>query len=252
MNPTRNLFCLPHAGGSSAVFQPWRTLSPPGLRVLPLALPGRGSQWQEPLLCEWQPLLEKLLAQITAHGDVPFVLFGHSMGALLAFELTHCLREAGWRAPDLLVLSASRGPQRRHRLAQTDWLQCSDAHLLAELEAISGPSEALANAELRELMLPIVRNDFQLCARYACQPRAPLQVPLLLLAGLADHGCPLAPAEAAWRLQTQAAVNARQLPGGHLFIIEDPAAALAVVCEQLAVQDRTPPLRHPTNVSEWS
>lgn len=229
MTIRRNLFCLPFAGGSPALFQPWR--QPPGsaLQVHPLALPGRGTQWQQPLLCQWQPLLHQLLEQVRPHTRTPCVLFGHSMGALLMFELAHLMREQGLPAPSLLVLSASRPPQRRHRLADTDWLGCSSEHLLDELEAISGPSEALANEELRELMLPIVRNDFQLCANYQYRLRPPLEVPILVLAGRDDSGCPLPPALAAWQHETCGAVSGVELPGGHLFIRDDPAATLAAV-----------------------
>lgn len=223
------LFCLPFAGGSEGVFSPWRQTAHAALQVTALTLPGRGSRWREALVCEWAPLLEQLLAQLAAQRDGPYLLFGHSMGALLMFELAHRLRDAGIPAPAGLVLSASRPPQRRHRLADTDWLTCSSEQLLDEVQAISGPSEALANAELRELMLPVLRNDFQLCARYHYRERPPLDLPILVLAGRDDSGCPLAPALAAWRLQTSGQVRGMELPGGHLFIRDDPDAVLAAI-----------------------
>jgi surfactin synthase thioesterase subunit len=233
MTTTRNLFCLPFAGGSAAVFQPWQRLAPPGMAVHALALPGRGAHWAQPLLCEWQPLLDELLAQIAAQAPAPSVLFGHSMGALLAFELAHGLRAQGLPAPDLLVLSASRPPRPRHRLAETPWLSCSTERLLAELERISGPSEALANPELRELMLPILRNDFQLCANYEYQPRPPLDMPMLVLAGRDDTGCPLGPAQAAWAQETTGQVTGVALDGSHLFITERPGDVFASVLAAL-------------------
>lgn len=231
MSIPKNLFCLPFAGGSEAVFGPWRQHALPGLQVRPLTLPGRGSRWREGLLCEWTPLLDQLLDQLAPHRETPYLLFGHSMGALLVFELAHRLREAQMPAPERLVLSASRPPHLRHRLADTDWLTCSTAQLLDEVQAISGPSEALANEELRELMLPILRNDFQLCARYPYQPRPPLDVPILVLAGRDDSGCPLAPALSAWRQQTLGEVQGVELPGGHLFMRDDPGAVLAVISQ---------------------
>ncbi|MBF7140782.1 MULTISPECIES: thioesterase II family protein [Pseudomonas] len=241
MTIKRNLFCLPFAGGSAAIFQPWQRLAPVDIAVHPMALPGRGTQWGQSLLCEWGPVLDLLLAQVEAQADLPSVLFGHSMGALLAFELAHALRERGLPAPELLVLSASRPPRPPHRLANTPWLTCSTDCLMAELDAISGPSEALANPELRELMLPILRNDFQLCANYRYPPRSPLQVPILVLAGGGDAGCPLAPAQAAWAQETTEPVTGLEIDGGHLFITERPADVLAHVLAALPTCTRPAP-----------
>ncbi|MFM0736447.1 alpha/beta fold hydrolase [Paraburkholderia xenovorans] len=235
-----NLFCLPFAGGSGAVFHPWRAIAPDTLRVTPLALPGRGAQWGEPLVGAWAPLLDCLYAQIESSAREPYALFGHSMGALIAFELAHRLRECGLPAPALLIVSASRPPRIAHRLSDTDWRTCSDRHVLDTLFGIGGADPAWENRELRELMLPVVRNDFQLCADYRYRERPPLATPIHVLAGRDDSGCPFAPAYAAWRDESSGATTGREIDGGHLFLRDDPAAAFAAVMDALGSSPGAP------------
>nr|WKF59525.1 Linear gramicidin dehydrogenase LgrE [Paraburkholderia busanensis] len=235
-----NLFCLPFAGGNAAVFNPWRTLAPASMRVTPMALPGRGTQWGEPLVAEWAMLLDRLYAQIAPYAHQPYALFGHSMGALLAFELAHRLRAHGMPAPALLIVSATRPPREDHRLSGIDWRRCADEQVLDTLFGISGSDPAWEHAELRELMLPIVRNDFQLCADYRYRERAPLAVPIHVLAGRDDHGCPYAPALAAWRDESSMTTTGREVDGGHLFLRDDPAAAFAAVIDALDALQREP------------
>ncbi|CAB3754988.1 MULTISPECIES: thioesterase II family protein [Burkholderia] len=227
------LFCLPFAGGSSAVFNPWRALAPAGVHVAPLAVPGRGAQWREPLLSQWAPLVDRLLDQVAPHVFSRYALFGHSMGALLAFELAHRLRACGLPAPALVVVSACRPPRSAHRLSGVDWLHCPEQRVLDELTSIDAPDDALAHDELRALMLPIVRNDFQLCANYRYVPRTPLATPIHALAGSRDAGCPFDAMRDGWRAETLGSFSGDELDGGHLYLRDDPARTFLAVCDAL-------------------
>ena len=167
------LFCLPHSGASAMAYNRWRRSLPEWLHVRALELPGRGMRMDEPLQCDIKRLAHQLADEISPELDRPFAIFGHSLGGLLAFELVHALRERGLPAPLALFASATAGPARRDVSEYA--VAKSDAQLLARLRELKGTEDAvLANTELMQLMLPILRADFLLCGSFTYGQRPPL------------------------------------------------------------------------------
>ncbi|MDD2058577.1 alpha/beta fold hydrolase [Pseudomonas sp. GD03860] len=201
----------------------WRRSVPAWLDIRPLELPGRGSRAAEPLATDLVDLAAQLARELRGETYKPYALFGHSMGSLLAFELACALRAQGLPAPRALLVSGGSAP------AQRDYLRfrqpLDDAQLMAELASLQGtPLEALQDPELMRLALPVLRADFLLCGRYRCQPTAPLQCPLHVLAGRDDRA-----SEAhllAWREHAGGGFSLQLFAGGHFFIQEQEQAVL--------------------------
>lgn len=218
------LFCFPHAGSSVAPYARWKRRVPDWLRVMPVELPGRGRRTREPLESTFEGLLERVLDDVHPDPALPFALFGHSLGALLAFEVGCRITARLGRAPLLVFASGTHAPSRRdpERFANLE----TDAQLRAELVKLQGtPSGVLASSELMELTLPILRADFRAAADYRELPGRKLAVPLHVFGGSEDSTT--RETLMAWREHTRAAFSLDVLPGGHFFLLEQEAALLA-------------------------
>jgi len=226
------VYCLPFAGGNAAAFWDWRGLAADaGVEVCPVQLPGRTSRMREPPFRETDAAVAALREAVSAHADRPFALCGHSMGALLAFELARALRDAGARGPEALFVSGRWAPELPDR--GTPDPDAPEPALIAELRAMDGtPQEVLDSADLMRLVLPTVRADFALCRSYRYRPAPPLDVPIHAYGGRDD---PLVPAAdlAAWQGHTTRPGATRLFPGGHFFLLSDPAPLLADLDERL-------------------
>lgn len=233
--PRARLFCFPHAGGTAAAFQDWPAFLGPDVEVLAATLPGRGTRLFDPPIAELDRLAEVLAEGVaTAAAAAPFALLGHSLGALLAFEITRALRRGGHRCPSSLWACGDEGPQTRHidRVLHT----LPDAELVEALRAYGGtPAELLANQEMMELLLPGIRADFALSERYAYRPERPLDLPIHVLRGDRDSLVDGARA-AGWALDSVAPVHEHVYPGGHFFVFEHAAAIAALVAAELAAE----------------
>ncbi|MEU8527959.1 MULTISPECIES: thioesterase II family protein [Streptomyces] len=209
------LLCLPHAGGSAAVYARWTRLFGPGVRVVPVEYPGHGRRLREPLHISAATLVDRLVEELRPLlREGPFAVFGHSMGGLLAFRFTHELVRRGLPLPARLFLSAARPPGHPATAALHT---LDDAGLVAALAELGGaPPEVLADPEFVRTLLPVVRADLLLAETWAFRPPAPLDVPVSVLSGLAD---PLAPpgVTAGWRPHFAGAFARRAYPGGHFF-----------------------------------
>jgi medium-chain acyl-[acyl-carrier-protein] hydrolase len=215
-NARVRLFCLPYAGGGAAVYRPWVKVVPAEVQICAVQLPGRESRLMEPPFTRMDALIPALVAAIREHLDRPFAIFGHSMGALVGFELTRALRRANLSMPAHLFLSAHRAPHlpdRRphiHQLNEADFRQA-----LRELEGT--PEEVLENRELMDLIEPTLRADFELCEVYQPAREAPLDVPMTIFGGIADPNVDEAELDA-WREYTRAPVRVQMFRGNHLFL----------------------------------
>jgi medium-chain acyl-[acyl-carrier-protein] hydrolase len=214
----RRLFCFPHAGGGASLFQAWPSDSGVELEVCAVQLPGREDRLREPPPRRLLPLAEALAEELLPFLDRPFVFFGHSAGALLAFETIRQLRRNGATLPDCLFVSGCRAPQLPDSTPPIHAM--SDARFLDEIRRLNGtPDGVLRDAQLLELLLPTLRADFEVVETYVFTPEEPLACPISAFGGLAD-GWVSRGELAAWRKQTSGWFEVRWCNGGHFFPYE--------------------------------
>lgn len=228
------VFALPPAGAGAAAFRPWAATFPAGLELWAVRPPGREERVLEAAHTRILPLVEALHAVLTPRLDLPFVLFGHSMGALMAFELARLLRERGEPQPRHLFVSARRAP----RLAPRDSPihQLDDERFKDALRRVGGtPEGVLAHPEMMALLLPSLRADFEAVDTYTCTGGEPLEVPLTALGATHDPLVPVADLEG-WRDETRGRFEARVVPGGHFFLASARDELVALVAAALEPQ----------------
>jgi pyochelin biosynthesis protein PchC len=217
--PGTRLVCFPHAGGAATWFASFARTLAPAVEVIGVQYPGRQDRRREPFLDV--PALADRVAAALADRPGPAVLFGHSLGAVVAYEVARRhpvehLVVSGRRAP-----SVSR-PDAVHRL--------SDEGLVAELRKVGGTSAAfLDDAEILAMILPATRADYRAVETYVPQPGPPLDVPVTALVGDADPYTSV-PDVAAWAAATTGPFTLRQFAGGHFFLDDHRAA----ICAELA------------------
>ncbi len=225
------LFCFPFAGGGAATFVPWKRLLLPEVEVCPVQLPGRETRFVEAPHERVETLVPALLQGLEPLFDLPFAFFGHSMGALIAFELAQRLREEGRRGPALLHVAGAGAPSRYDPGEALSALD--DAGLVEALRHFEGtPASVLENAELLELVLPTIRADFALCESYRYRARPPLECSLVATGGTGD--LTVAPgALDAWAEHTRGPFRLRMVPGGHFFLEESTPLVLRQLATDL-------------------
>ena len=218
------LYCLPHAGAGAAAYREWPDRLAPAVEVVPVRLPGRETRAREPLARSVAELVADAESQVDTGG--PFALFGHSMGALVAYELTHTLCAAG-RPPDHLFVS---GQQAAHRRAPGDDVHAlPDEDLVDHVAELSGtPREILAYPGMIDYLLPVLRADFAVCETYVHTPRPPFDVPITALGGR-DDDVLAGESLDAWRELTTAPAAARSFPGGHFYLHDHLDDVIATV-----------------------
>jgi medium-chain acyl-[acyl-carrier-protein] hydrolase len=228
------LFCFPYAGGSASIYRPWSNDLAPDVEVWPVQLPGRGSRLGEPAFTRLPPLLHALADVLRPHLKRPFAFFGHSMGALIGFELARLLRRDHGVEPVHLIVSGRSAPQ----LAVEDLPgpELPDDRFLQELRQRYGsPQPELEDPELLELMLPTLRADVAACRHYFYTPEPPLTCPVTAFGGLLDREVDRTRLEA-WREQTSSRFAVRMLPGDHFFLLTDRPLFLRALSQELYQQ----------------
>jgi medium-chain acyl-[acyl-carrier-protein] hydrolase len=209
------------------MFHPWREKLQPGIELCAVQLPGRGNRLHEKPHSRLGPLLDELVDSMKAYLDPPVALFGHSMGAIVAFELARRLRDRLGKEPRHLFISGRRAPHLRRAVSTADEL--SDAELIGEVRRLNGtPSAVLEDPELLQLVLPALRADFALCDTYQYAPGPPLRCSMSVFGGLDDVETP--PEDLAeWREHTTGAFGVRMMPGDHFFVTKSPDSLLRAI-----------------------
>lgn len=226
------LFCFPYAGGGASVYRPWPAGLPDGVEVVGVQPPGRESRWREEPFRSLEPMADEVAEALVPHLGRSFAFFGHSLGAVLAFEVTRRLLKNGNPRPRHLFVSgrpAPRVPREEppiHELPREEFLE--------ELRRYSGtPEEVLQNQELMDLLEPLLRADFAVSETYAYSPiEEPLPVPLTVLGGVADDEVPPENLEP-WRLETRGPFQKHLLDGGHFFLHERREEVLRIISRDL-------------------
>ncbi len=226
------LFCFPYAGGGATVFSTWWRGLSPEVEVVAVQPPGREARLAENPYHDLAELVaamhQHLLPQLR---ELPFVFFGHSNGALMAFELVRSLRRAGGPLPLHLIVSGRPAPQLElddppiHHLPHDEFVE--------ELRRLDGtPEEILQHQEILELLIPLLRADFALGETYRFVPEPPLEIPLSAYGGEQDDEVPAEQVDA-WGEQAAGAFRVQMFPGGHFFVNEDRVRVLAELSAEL-------------------
>ncbi|MBI2374780.1 MAG: thioesterase [Deltaproteobacteria bacterium] len=269
--PRARVFCFPYAGGSAGLFARWVERLPTDIELWAVQYPGRAERFHEPPFRQLPRLVEALgdalerLGLAATHppsaqtqlpiwaqdaelpmgrkledrsglSRVPHVFFGHSMGAVVAFELARLLRRRGRRLPEHIIVSAHRAPflpsthPPRHTMSKES--------LLRELRLLGGTNEVvLRESELMELLLPTIRADFELIESYSYTPEPPIDVPITALGGQLDPFVTKDMLES-WGRETEGGFLCKMFPGGHFFLEECQSAVGELVSR--SARDRGP------------
>lgn len=211
------LLCFSYAGGGATVFRPWPALIADQVTVIPVQLPGREWRLEEPAYRRLDALIPDLAAALAPLLDdpTPYAIFGHSMGALIGFELTRHLRRAGRPLPQTLLLSAFRAPQLDNPNIRIYHLP--DEVLTTVLAKEGTPKAILGNPDVMRVMLPTLRADFELCDTYQYRPQPPLPMPVHVFGGHDDVRVGRDDLDP-WRAHTSGPFSLTMLPGPHFFL----------------------------------
>ena len=224
------LFCLPFAGGGSAFYHPWKEHLPADIELAKIQLPGRETRLREKAFTRMEMLVATLTEKLTPWLDRPFAFFGHSMGALITFELVRMIRTYNHAQPQHIFVSGYQAP---HLPRSEKISHLPDAQFVQRLLEYGGiPKLVVENSELMEIFLPIFRADFEMIDNYIYQPGPPLDCPLTVFGGESD---PKISREDLfqWKKHTTSDFSCHFLPGGHFFINESQPRLLDHLCNSL-------------------
>ena len=224
------LFCFPYAGGGASVYRQWSALLPDNLELCPIQYPGREERLQETLYTDLSALVAALLPDLRPHLDKPFAFFGHSMGAVLAYEVARQLQQQGDPEPVHLLLSARAAPQITSKSVPMRFLD--DQNFMTELHRLydAVPEVIRQNTELQELFLPILRADVSLLETHEYIAGERLNCPISVFGGEQDRSV-TAEALAAWSEQTKAAFSQQLFLGEHFYINDARETLIVAITE---------------------
>jgi medium-chain acyl-[acyl-carrier-protein] hydrolase len=219
----RWLLCVPHGGAGAMAFAPWRKLLPPEIGLRAVQPPGREARFREPSYRDVSSFVRDLLPSVVALADRPIAIFGHSLGAIVAFELVREMRRAGL-APSHLHVSGRWAPHivfKKPRIAEL-----SDEALVALLRGLGGtPADLLDDPDLRALFLPPLRADLEMNERYEYLEEDPLDVPITAYAAVDDERVRNEDV-AEWSLHTTGQFELVTVEGGHFGVMTRPEVVI--------------------------
>ncbi|QHA09869.1 alpha/beta fold hydrolase [Streptomyces broussonetiae] len=222
---------LPHAGGSASFYHGWGAAFDEGTEVLVARYPGRHDRLTDPCVHSMDALADHVTGALLPCLDVPVTLFGHSMGASLAYEVTLRLQSEHSVRPAALHVSSRKAP---HRLTPRRLDEQGDEALIAELRRLGGTdTELLDDPDLRELVLPALRADFTVVGTYGPRDAAPVDCPVHAYVGDADPSMSAHDMES-WADVAPRGFQLQVLPGGHFYLVDEHEALVRAVTEQLS------------------
>jgi surfactin synthase thioesterase subunit len=224
------LVCFPHAGGSASFFHPVSARLSPAIEVLGVQYPGRQDRRAEPNIDAIPGLADAIHAVLRGFADRPLAFFGHSMGAVLAYEVGLRLRRDGVTLARLYA-SGRRAPSRYR--PETVHEQ-GDERLIAEVRQLSGMDAGLLDdPETLEMIMPALRSDYRAIETYRHTPGQLLTCPVVALVGDADPRVDLDEARA-WADHTTGPFDLRIFPGDHFYLVGQSAQVIALIRDDLA------------------
>jgi surfactin synthase thioesterase subunit len=225
------LFCFPYAGGGIGVYRFWPNYLPGDVELCAIQLPGRDSRLRETPFVDLPLLINALMEGLAPKLTTPYAFFGHSLGAVIAFELARKLLPTAM-SPVHLFLSARRAPHVPSRYSPCHQLP-DDEFIETIVRRYNGiPPAVLAEPELMKLFVPVLRADFTLLETYEYVPQPPIDLPLTVFAGTDDQVVSTSEV-AAWREMTRSAYDFRIVPGGHFFLQTAQVQILETISQQL-------------------
>ena len=255
-DPARcRLYCFPYAGAGHTVYQHWQQHIAPDIELALIKLPGRGARYGEPMPTILDALIAALVASLSESPALPFAFFGHSMGALLAFESSRLLARQQQQLPMAMFVSGCNAPhQPRHKPLLSD---LPAAEFAASIQAMNGiPAEISQDPELLDFFLPIIHADFKLCEAYRYQPQTALDLPIIVMGGAQDPRVPITQL-ATWQLETTLPLAQWVYSGDHFYLFRHEAALVDRISQRIHQQLMSSPHSQlkPVNVSlypTWS
>lgn len=221
------LVCFHFAGGSAQSFLPWRQPSTDVCELLAVELPGRSRRYNEPFVPSIRDAAASFAEAYSKLEPKPCVFYGHSLGALLAYETVSILAKTGGAVPERLVVSSRAGPG--YFPVSVGLPELSNDSLMTYLRDLQGTkASVLENKMLMDMMLPIIRADLELiyAYQYASGPR--LDIPVDVIGAIDDHHCPFE-LLLDWKNITSGQFKLHMIPGGHFAPISQPDIVLGVV-----------------------
>jgi surfactin synthase thioesterase subunit len=220
----RRLICVPFAGGGIGAFRAWARRLPSGVELVAAQLPGRESRLREAPLDSIAAIVAEMLPSVAAASDMPLALFGHSMGALIAFELALALESGAGRAPEHLFVSGRRPPDEPDSEAPVH--QLPDEQFLDELQRRYGavPEAVRQEPELLALLLPTLRADIRALETYV-PSTGKVRCPVHVYGGVDDRH-PRPSQLAAWQRVAEREVRVRLFSGDHFYLTAQPDALI--------------------------
>ena len=231
------LLCLPFAGAGAAAFRGWADALPAHVEAYAVQLPGREGRSSDTALTCWETMLESLLSAVDVLHPQPTAIFGHSLGAVVGFELARALQQRGGPRVVHLFVSARPWPGIESDPLEPLWSADDEALLSAMDRRFGSLDTSLSHPDIRDVVLPALRADLRLLDDYRYAPGVPLRCPVTAFAGAADPSTPVE-AVSAWRNATSAAFDLHTVPGGHFFIESHKAELVAAVAARLPAPTR--------------
>lgn len=229
------LFCFPHAGGSASYFHRLSALLAPDVEVLAVQYPGRQDRRDEPCLESIGAMAAAVHGVLAGRLDRPYAFFGHSMGAVVAYETARLAHRSGLPGPERFVASGRRAPSRF--LQGTVHLRDDDG-VIEEIRSLGGTDERLLlDPDIRDMMIGPTRSDYKAVETYRCAPGFRLDCPVTVLIGDQDSHTTAEEAQA-WEEHTTRGCDVRVFRGGHFFLDEQRSEVAAVLREAVAGLER--------------
>lgn len=215
-SPAGHVLLFPHAGGAATYFRPFASHFTEDLDVSAIQYPGRQERRREPFVTTIEGLADQVIHELRPLLGTPLLLFGHSMGAAVAYEVARRLEGRGHQ-PRGLIVSGRRAPSMTRDEAVH---RGTDEEVLAEIARLDGTSRRLLNEpDVVRMVMPAIRNDYRAIEQYRPVPASAIEAPVLCLTGDDDPQVTRAEAES-WEKHTTSGFRNRSFTGGHFYLLQ--------------------------------